>query len=245
MKHYIFDVDGTLTPSRGQIDSSFKAFFIKFCCTYPVYLVTGSDRQKTVDQLGLDICYRAKRVYNCSGSDVYERDVNVYRDDWELPRDVEKFLKDELDYSCFPIRNGLHIERRPGGVNFSILGRGKDPSVGREEYIKWDKERLEREDIANRLRNNFPNLSVTLGGQTGLDLGPLGSDKSQIIKDFRLGEELHFFGDRMEKGGNDYSLGKAVQEMGGKAYHVKDWKETQSVIISSVAERDNKKQLAY
>ena len=117
--------------------------------------------------------------------------------------------------------------------------------LGREEYIKWDKDRLEREDIANRLRNNFPNLSVTLGGQTGLDLGPLGSDKSQIIKDFRLGEELHFFGDRMEKGGNDYSLGKAVQEMGGKAYHVKDWRETQSVIISSVAERDNKKQLAY
>ena len=149
-------------------------FMIKFCCTYDVYLVTGSDREKTVDQLGLDICYRAKRVYNCSGSDVYERDVNVYRDDWQLPKEVEWFLKDELAYSCFPIRNGLHIERRPGGVNFSILGRGKDPSVGREEYIKWDKERLEREDIANRLRDNFPNLSVALGGQTGLDLGPLG-----------------------------------------------------------------------
>ena len=245
MKHYIFDVDGTLTPSRGQIDSAFQALFIKFCCTYPVYLVTGSDREKTVDQLGLDICYRATRVYNCSGSDAYERDVNVYRDDWELPMDVERFLNDELAYSCFPIRNGLHIERRPGGVNFSILGRGEDPSVGRAEYIKWDKERLEREDIANRLRNNFPNLSVALGGQTGLDLGPLGSDKSQILRDFRLGEELHFFGDRMEEGGNDHSLGKAVQEMGGKAYHVKDWRETQSVIISSVAERDNKKQLAY
>ena len=213
MKHYIFDVDGTLTPSRGQIDSAFQALFIKFCCTYPVYLVTGSDREKTVDQLGLDICYRATRVYNCSGSDAYERDVNVYRDDWELPMDVERFLNDELAYSCFPIRNGLHIERRPGGVNFSILGRGEDPSVGRAEYIKWDKERLEREDIANRLRNNFPNLSVALGGQTGLDLGPLGSDKSQILRDFRLGEELHFFGDRMEEGGNDHSLGKAVQEL--------------------------------
>ena len=245
MKKFIFDVDGTLTPSRQQIDFKFMCFMIKFCCTYDVYLVTGSDREKTVDQLGLDICYRAKRVYNCSGSDVYERDVNVYRDDWQLPKEVEWFLKDELAYSCFPIRNGLHIERRPGGVNFSILGRGKDPSVGREEYIKWDKERLEREDIANRLRDNFPNLSVALGGQTGLDLGPLGSDKSQILRDFKLGEELHFFGDRMEEGGNDYSLGKAVQEMGGKAYHVRDWEETKSIIISSVAERDNKKQLAY
>ena len=54
---YIFDVDGTLTPSRQVIDPSFEAFMIKFCCKHDVYLVTGSDRQKTVDQLGLDICY--------------------------------------------------------------------------------------------------------------------------------------------------------------------------------------------
>ena len=54
---YIFDVHGTLTPSRQIIDSSFETFMIKFCCKHDVYLVTGSDRQKTVDQLGLDICY--------------------------------------------------------------------------------------------------------------------------------------------------------------------------------------------
>ena len=76
---YIFDVDGTLTPSRQVIDPSFEAFMIKFCCKHDVYLVTGSDRQKTVDQLGLDICYRAKRVYNCSGADVWEKGENIYR----------------------------------------------------------------------------------------------------------------------------------------------------------------------
>ena len=130
MKKFIFDVDGTLTPSRKQIDREFWVIFLKFCCANDVYLVTGSDRAKTIEQLGLDICYRAKRVYNCSGSDAYEKDVNVYRDDWELPKKVERFLEDELAYSCFPIRTGLHIERRPGGVNFSILGRGEDPSLG-------------------------------------------------------------------------------------------------------------------
>ena len=141
MKKFIFDVDGTLTPSRKKIEHEFWAPFLIFCRNHDVYLVTGSDRQKTLEQLGLDICYTAKRVYNCSGSDSYEKNQNVYRDDWELPSDVERFLNDELAYSCFPIRNGLHIERRAGGVNFSILGRGKDPSIGREEYIKWDKER--------------------------------------------------------------------------------------------------------
>ena len=126
MRKYIFDVDGTLTPSRKKIEHEFWAPFLIFCRNNHVSLVTGSDREKTVEQLGLDICYTAKRVYNCSGSDVYEKNKNVYRDAWELPKQVEKFLEDELAYSCFPIRNGLHIERRPGGVNFSIIGRGKD-----------------------------------------------------------------------------------------------------------------------
>ena len=224
-------MDGTLTPSRKKIEHEFWAPFLIFCRHNDVYLVTGSDRQKTLEQLGLDICYTAKRVYNCSGSDVYEKNKNVYRDDWELPKEVENFLMDELAYSCFPIRNGLHIERRPGGVNFSILGRGKDPFVGRAEYMKWDKERLEREDIAGRLRNAFPNLSVALGGQTGLDIGPLGSDKSQILRDFGKGDELHFFGDRIEKGGNDHTLAmKIVENMMGVAYNVKDYTETRTIL---------------
>ena len=229
MKKFIFDVDGTLTPSRKQIDHSFWAFFLKFCCSNDVYLVTGSNREKTVEQLGLDICYRAKRVYNCSGSDVYERDVNVYRDDWELPKDVERFLEDELAYSCFPIRNGNHIERRPGGINFSILGRDKDPMLGREEYIKWDKERLEREDIADRIRNHFPELNVQVGGQTGLDIS--NKDKSQILRDFSKDDDIHFFGDMMEEGQNDYPLAMGiVNNMMGTAYNVSDWKETRTLL---------------
>tara|TARA_B100000287_G_scaffold369902_1_gene367061 strand:- start:461 stop:1177 length:717 start_codon:yes stop_codon:yes gene_type:complete len=231
MRKFIFDVDGTITPSRKEIVQEFWAPFLMFCRQHEVYLVTGSDREKTVEQVGLDIFNTVKRVYNCSGSDVYEKDVNVYRNDWELPRDVEKFLIDELEYSCFPIRNGLHIEKRPGGVNFSILGRGKDPSVGRKEYMKWDKERMEREDIADRIKNAFPGLTVALGGQTGLDIGPYGSDKSQILRDFRLGEMIHFFGDRMDINGNDYSLGEAVKKMGGYTYHVKNWKDTRTKLI--------------
>ena len=96
---------------------------------------------------------------------------------------------------------------------------------------KWDKERLEREDIAGRLRNAFPNLSVALGGQTGLDIGPLGSDKSQILRDFSKGDELHFFGDRIEKGGNDHTLAmKIVENMMGVAYNVQDYTETRTIL---------------
>jgi len=233
MRKYIFDVDGTLTPSRKKIEHEFWAPFLIFCRNNHVSLVTGSDREKTVEQLGLDICYTAKRVYNCSGSDVYEKNKNVYRDAWELPKQVEKFLEDELAYSCFPIRNGLHIERRPGGVNFSILGRGKDTLNGREEYVKWDKERLERVDIAERLKTQFPDLEVQVGGQTGLDLAPKGSNKSQILRDFDKTDDLHFFGDMMEEGQNDYPLAMAILDnMMGTCYNVDDYKETQKLLLN-------------
>ena len=195
MRKFIFDVDGTLTPSRQKINIHFLISFSEFVSNNDVYLVTGSDRKKTIDQITHPLYDSCRRVYNCSGADVYEQDINVYRDEWDLPEEVERFLQDELAYSCFPIRNGNHIERRPGGVNFSILGRGK--GTGREEYVKWDKERLEREDISERLKDHFPDLEVQIGGQTGLDLAPKGRNKSQILRDFQWFHELHFFGDMM------------------------------------------------
>ena len=231
MKKYIFDVDGTLTPSRQKIQLDFLRFFFGFTFDNDVYLVTGSDRAKTLEQVTPELYDNCERVYNCSGSDVYEGDTNVYRSEWELPWDVERFLNDELDYSSFPLRNGNHIERRAGGVNFSILGRDKDPFLGREEYMRWDKDTDERAVIADRLRSSFPGLSVALGGQTGIDIGPYGSDKSQILRDFSQDDELHFFGDRMEKGGNDYSLAEAVKEMGGFPHHVKNWEDTRTQLL--------------
>ena len=230
MKKYIFDVDGTLTPSRSKITEEFLSFFVDFISKNDVYLVTGSDRDKTLEQVTPEIYNKCKRVYNCSGSDVYEGDKNVYRSNWELPERVERFLQDELDFSQFPIRNGLHIEKRPGGVNFSILGRGKDPSEGREEYVKWDKVHSERRFIALRIMDMFPDLIVALGGQTGVDIGPLGDDKSQILRDFSDKDELHFFGDRTEKGGNDYTLAEGVKSRGGKSYKVDTWKDTQKLL---------------
>ena len=225
MKKYIFDVDGTLTPSRKQIDVKFWTFFLKFCCSNDVYLVTGSDREKTVEQLGLDICYRAKRVYNCSGCDVYERDVNVYRDTWKPSDEVRQFLQDELDYSQFMIRTDPHIEERPGCINFSILGRGANWEE-RETYVQWDNDEHERLLIARRFNERFPDLHATVGGQTGLDIAPLGRDKSQILRDFSEDDELHFFGDKMEEGGNDYSLAVEVEKRGGLSYNVENFKDT-------------------
>ena len=224
MKKFIFDVDGTLTDSRQQIDLSFEAYMIKFCCKYDVYLVTGSDRAKTVEQVGLDIYYRSKRVYNCSGSDVYEKNINVYKSDWKPSRKLINFLSDELDFSTFPHKTGNHIEHRPGGINFSILGRGEDSMKYRKEYVKWDINTTERILMSDRIKSEFPDLNIQIGGQTGLDISD--SDKSQILRDFNSEDELVFFGDMMKEGQNDYPLAVAVDKRGGTNYSVNGWQDT-------------------
>ena len=228
MKKFIFDVDGTLTQSRQQIDFKFMCFMIKFCCTYDVYLVTGSDRAKTIEQVGLDIYNRSIRVYNCSGADVYVRDHNAYKSNWKPTRKLINFLSDELDYSTFSYKTGNHIEHRPGGINFSVLGRGDDSMKYRKEYVKWDINTNERILMAHRITSEFPDLKVQIGGETGLDISD--TDKSQILRDFNPEDEIHFFGDMMLEGQNDYPLAKAVNELGGHTYHVKDWNHTKTIL---------------
>ena len=226
MKKFIFDVDGTLTDSRQQIDLSFGAYMIKFCCTYDVYLVTGSDRAKTIEQVGLDIYNRSIRVYNCSGADVYVKDYNAYKSNWKPTRKLINFLSDELDYSTFSYKTGNHIEHRPGGINFSVLGRGDDSMKYRKEYVKWDINTNERILMAHRITSEFPDLKVQIGGETGLDISD--TDKSQILRDFNPEDEIHFFGDMMLEGQNDYPLAKALKDMGGFPHHVKNWEDTRT-----------------
>ena len=230
MKKFIFDVDGTLTPSRKQIDSSFEAFMIKFACSYPVYLVTGSDRKKTIEQIGLDLYNRSKRVYNCAGNDIYERDNLVYRNPWTLPDEARRFLMDELDYSQFPLKTGNHIDKRPGCINFSILGRNA-LFEERAIYKEWDNLHNERIDIADRFNLHFPDLFAFVGGETGVDISSKGSDKGQIIRDFSFDDELHFFGDRMDENGNDYPLAEALKEMDGSTHYVTGWEDTRTRLV--------------
>ena len=185
---FIFDVDGTLTPSRQEIDTDFGVFFTDFCAEHDVYLVTGSDREKTIEQVGEIIYSLAKRVYNCSGSDVWSGEENLYTSDWQLPKEAEDWLRAECRISEFPLRTGLHIEKRPGMVNFSVVGR--NATMGeRQLYVKFDTVEKERVRIAKDFQMLFPAIQAVVGGETGIDIFPRGKDKSQIVDDFEQNDD--------------------------------------------------------
>ena len=224
MNKFIFDVDGTLTPSRQGIDKRFAVWFKSFCLSNDVYLVTGSDRFKTLEQIGITIYKSCKRVYNCNGNDVWEQDRNVHQNEWTLEETPHTFLAQCLTESEFPLRTGQHFEHRPGMVNFSIVGRGADKEQ-RAQYVEYDNKKAERLKIAHSFNTMFPELEAKVGGETGIDISPRGYNKSQILKDFDLNKDtIVFFGDAMHMGGNDEPL--AIANKSGINYHVQDWKDT-------------------
>lgn len=209
MNKFIFDVDGTLTPSRGKIDPKFKEFFNQFCRSNPVYLVTGSDKPKTVEQIGEDTYNLCYTVYNCNGNDVWQSNKHIRTNEWVLPLEAYNFLEKFLFESEFSLRTGLHFENRPGMCNFSIVGRNAN-DIERKEYVVFDSKSNERVTIASDFNTRFPELEAKVGGETGIDISPKGFDKSQIVKDFDPKDQLWFFGDRMDKGGNDYPLAQVI-----------------------------------
>jgi phosphomannomutase len=208
---FIFDVDGTLTPSRQVINDEFAEFFDIFCRNNDVYLVTGSDKEKTIEQIGETIYNRCKRVYQCNGNDVWQGEDNIQTNEWTLPDLARTFLISCEYESDFSIRTGNHIEERPGMVNFSVVGRNADAEQ-RAAYVAFEEQNGERKKIADAFNTMFPDLSAKVGGETGIDISPRGADKSQIIKDFdTTKDKLWFFGDAIYEGGNDYPLAKVVK----------------------------------
>ena len=234
MNKFIFDVDGTLTPSRGAIDPSFLRFMLKFCKSNDVYLATGSDAPKTIEQIGKGLFEAVARSYNCSGNSVWEKGVNTYNNDWKLPERPWKYLESVLMYSRFMPKTGWHFDERPGLINFSIVGRRAKPHQ-REAYVKYDIQNRDREVIAREFNTEFSdeyNVVAQVAGETGLDIMPIGRGKQQILSDFPEDDNIIFFGDKCDPGGNDYDIAESVKKINGTVYHVGSWEDTWEILKS-------------
>lgn len=232
MDKFIFDVDGTLTPSRGAIDPSFLRFMLRFCRAHDVYLATGSDAPKTIEQIRKMLFNKVNRSYNCSGNSVWENGVNVYNNDWKLPEKPWKYLESVLMYNRFMPKTGWHFDERPGLLNFSIVGRRAKPHQ-REAYVKYDIQNRDREVIAREFNTEFSEkygVTAQVAGETGLDITPIGKGKQQILDDFSSGDSIIFFGDKCDIGGNDYDIAEAVKARNGTVHHVSGWEETHEIL---------------
>ena len=154
---FIFDVDGTLTPSRQRMTEEFAKFFDEWTSKNTYYLVTGSDLDKTKEQVPLAYLDRAGGVFTCCGNQFWREGLTqqwptdwklIYENKFKIPDDLLKYLEDTLDDSDYPVKAGIHIEDRGSMLNFSMVGR-KCTLQERKNYFEYDKLTGEREKIAD------------------------------------------------------------------------------------------------
>ena len=247
---WIFDIDGTLTPSRGVIDNEFKDELLHFIEYNKVFLVSGSDYSKSEEQLGSEILTSVERVYSCAGNSVWEEGSLLYENDWMPDSEHLDFFIEEFKNSKYPGNQvGRHIELRPGFVNFSILGRANATIEDRAFYKRWDALVKERKGIASRFNSRFPHLQASIGGETGVDIHPKGNDKSQILSNMPGATKdrgIYFVGDAIEKGGNDYEIAESIKvQPRGSVFKVNDWTDTQEIIRNNWALREELKDINH
>ena len=224
MTTFLFDIDGTLTDPRRTIVPEFKQFMFNFIKNNNCVVVTGSDRPKTVEQIGEDLTNSFARVYHCSGNHVFEGDKEVYKSDWRLSDAQETFLQTILHTFDYPEMTGNHIEHRTGTANFSIVGRNANWDQ-RARYAEWESKNKGRDFIAESYNNAFSDSVAQVAGETSIDIYKKGCDKSQAVKE-QKGTTI-YFGDHCYPGGNDFT---ASQE--ATVYHQisEGYKETWKIL---------------
>lgn len=110
---------------------------------------------------------------------------------------------------------GTFIEFRNGMINVSPVGRNASKTE-RDEFEAWDKQSGCRKAFVEVLRKEFASLGLTysIGGQISFDVFPTGWDKTYCLRHIEAEKQLsgidykniHFFGDKSFKGGNDYEI---------------------------------------
>ena len=77
---YLFDVDGTLTEPREKIKEQIEDVIMSWIASKSksVYLVTGSDIDKTKEQLGEDLMDVCLGVFTFSGNVFRQKEKVIY-----------------------------------------------------------------------------------------------------------------------------------------------------------------------
>lgn len=216
MKIYLFDLDGTLTPSRLPMREDFAKRFLPWMKDKKTFIAAGSDYKKIEEQLPKEVLNAFSGIYSAMGNVLTIKNQTVYQNYFSAPESLIQLLEKYVQNTKYPLKLfPNHVEERIGMLNFSVLGRNC-PHEERIKYAEWDKTTHERENIAQELRQLFPDYEISIGGSISIDITPRGFGKDQIARHLRRtykDSEILFFGNKTMKGGNDYSLAHTLSNM--------------------------------
>lgn len=212
MKILLFDVDNTLTPSRGTITPhGVDMIRLLKIHGYHIGCVSGSDYSKLKEQLG-DAFYHFDWVFAENGL------VTYFQHQLYSSTNIVKFLGEQLYgdivNECLkllseiklPIKRGTFIELRTGLLNICPIGRSCSKQE-RDNFELYDNLHKVREEFRTRILKKFDDrIECSIGGQISLDIFPIGWNKTYCLQFIDKYSEIHFFGDRICPGGNDFEI---------------------------------------
>jgi len=228
-KALIFDMDGTLTPSRQKVPQNILDQLKNLIGKYKLYLVTGSDYNKVEEQFGWsNVVNLFERVYCSNGTKVYQTNLdpddelgslepelihNVELDDHYSQEDLNHVVSTLLRYAAdhhTKYKTGTFVEWRGSQINFSLIGRNCSQGQ-RNDYVKWDKKGKDRDKAIKFFNEKFTGygLAFRKGGQISIDISREEWSKSYAFENMdEKPEECVFFGDNIVPIGNDWEIAK-------------------------------------
>jgi len=217
-KLVLFDVDGTLTPARQKASPEIIKTLRDLRKKAIIGFVGGSDLVKISEQLSVDgsnavddfdygFAENGLTAYKLGHSLETQSFINFLGEERYKP--LVNFILHYLADLDIPIKRGTFVEFRNGMINVSPLGRNATISE-RNAFEAYDKEHGVREAFIKVLQEKFPDygLKYSIGGKISFDVFPHGWDKTYCLRHVEGEgfEEIHFFGDKTSKGGNDYEI---------------------------------------
>ncbi len=248
-KVIVFDLDGTLAPSKSTLPDAMGAELSELLRHKQVCVISGGKFGQFEKQLLSNLKVSPEHLKNLHimptcGTRYYK--YNLENKEWELVY-AEDFKESEKQKIIDALNKGFDdlgyrvektygecIEDRESQITFSVLGQDIVDVLG-EEGVElkeaWDPDNKKKLELRDYIAPLLPEFEVRVGGVTSIDVTKLGVDKAYGIQKLMdvlnvKKEEILFIGDRLQEGGNDYP----VFAFGVDCIAIEKWPETRAAV---------------
>ena len=231
-KLIVFDLDGTLAPTKSAMDREMDRLLNKLLTVKQVAVIGGGKyelfRMQLLAQLSAPpALLKNLFLFPVTSTSFYKFQARRWKKIYalELPLALRRKIKKTF-YEVFRAVGyqspkkiyGTLIEDRKTQVTFSALGQdvvavlGKKGVAMKEQWLKEN--RAVKMKIAAEMTRRLPGLEVHAAGFTSMDVTRRGIDKAygirQIKKYLKVPiADMLFVGDAIFPGGNDYAALKS------------------------------------
>jgi HAD superfamily hydrolase (TIGR01484 family) len=214
-RHWFFDLDNTLTPSKDHIRSQDVPTLVRLCDRADVTVVSGHGEKDIRAHLGADLAgtyhilgQNGNYAETRDGKQLWNRSLSQDRKDA-----IHAFIAKAKDHLKIAVKDDQDlVEDRDSQIAYSLIGHHED----RDKKTAFDPRHEIRLKLLSDLAGDVAMLrdagvEVRSGGTTVLDFFELGKNKGYNVAAFiaSMGwktDECIYLGDALFPGGNDETV---------------------------------------